>query len=89
MSHDVIPTELPASSRLHPRIGPHDFVDCYAVASSLAPRRAAEIIVEFPAWVRGLFRLRRVLTAPFGLSNDGPPRTRSACSRLNTKIATN
>ena len=73
MSHRVITTELPESSRLHPRIGPHDFVDCYAVASSLAPRRAAEIIVEFPAWVRGLFRLRRVLTAPFGLSNDGPP----------------
>lgn len=73
MSHPVVATALPESSGLRARISPRDFLDCYTVAAALPPRRAAEIIVEFPAWVRVLFRLRRALTAPFGLSNDGPP----------------
>lgn len=73
MSNRVVAMDLPGSSRLHGRIGPNDFLDCYVVDSPLTPRRAAEIIVEFPAWVRGLFKLRRAITAPFGLSNDGPP----------------
>lgn len=73
MSNRVVTTDLPASSKLHSRIGPADFLDCYAVACTLAPRRAAEIIVDFPPWVRGLFKLRRAITSPFGLSNDGPP----------------
>lgn len=73
MSNPVLTTNLPPWSRLHVRIGPQDFLDCYAVSSPLPPRRAAEIIVDFPPWVRGLFKLRRVLTTPFCLSNDGPP----------------
>lgn len=36
-------------------------------------RRAATVIVDFPRWVRLLLLLRRLLTSPFGLSNDGPP----------------
>lgn len=71
----VFKTHLPPWSRLHGRVSPGDFLDCYAVASTLSPRRAAEIVVEFPPWVRGLFRIRRAITAPFGLSNDGPPAT--------------
>ena len=73
MSNRVVETDLPGSSRLHGRIGPNDFLDCYAVDSSLTPRRAAEIIVEFPAWVRALLTLRRAITETLGLSNDGPP----------------
>lgn len=73
MSNRVLATNLPAWSRLNARIAPNDFLDCYAVASSLPPRRAAETVVDFPPWVRGLFKLRRAITAPFGLSNDGPP----------------
>ncbi len=38
----------------------------------MPPRRAAEIIVDFPGWARALLRLRKILTSPFGLSADGP-----------------
>jgi len=38
----------------------------------MAPRRAAEIIVDFPGWARALLRLRKALTSPFGLSTEGP-----------------
>ncbi len=63
---------LPAFSDLHQRIIENDFIDCYAVTSSLPPRRAARIITSFPCWARGLLVIRRLITAPFGLSNDGP-----------------
>ncbi len=69
---DVTATPLPAQSLLHERAAPADFLDCYSVASDLAPRPAAEIITAFPGWVQVLMRLRGVLTAPFGLVNDGP-----------------
>ena len=69
---DVTATELPASSRLRARKAPGDFLDCYAVGADLPPRRAAELITDFPGWTRLLLRLRGVLTAPFGLSADGP-----------------
>lgn len=68
----VTATDLPASSALHARRAPGDFLDCYRVVSGLSPRRAAEIIVDFPGWVRALLLVRRVATTPFGLSNDGP-----------------
>ncbi|MEJ6402645.1 DUF2867 domain-containing protein [Yoonia sp. 2307UL14-13] len=63
---------LPDGSVLHERRVAGDFLDCYAVASDASPREAAEIITDFPGWARGLLILRRVLTAPFGLDNDGP-----------------
>jgi len=68
----VTATDLPAQSLLNRRVAPSDFLDCYCVASDLSPRRAAEIITDFPGWARFLLRIRRVLTTPFGLSNDGP-----------------
>ena len=68
----VTATDLPAHSRLHARVDPADFLDCYSVASDLPPRRAAEIVTAFPGWARFLLVVRRVLTTPFGLSNDGP-----------------
>ncbi|WP_299043434.1 DUF2867 domain-containing protein [uncultured Tateyamaria sp.] len=68
----VTATRLPAASMLSARIGQGDFLDCYSVASTLGPRRAAEIITAFPTWAQALVMLRGVITAPFGLSQDGP-----------------
>ena len=65
-------TTLPARSLLWSRKAPGDFLDCYAVAADLPPRRAAEVITAFPGWTRLLLRLRGALTAPFGLFADGP-----------------
>ncbi|MEM7671079.1 MAG: DUF2867 domain-containing protein [Pseudomonadota bacterium] len=69
---DIRETDLPVDSLLRARAGPGDFVDCYAVAADASPRRAAEIITAFPVWASFLLMIRRLLTAPFGLSNDGP-----------------
>ena len=63
---------LPKGSVLHDRRVPRDFLDCYAVRSTTTPRHAADIITNFPGWARGLLVLRRIVTAPFGLDNDGP-----------------
>lgn len=68
----VIASVLPASSSLHERISTTDFLDCFSVQSNLPPRRAAEIITDFPGWARFLLQIRKLVTAPFGLSNDGP-----------------
>ncbi len=68
----VIATDLPQDSQLHARKAPGDFLDCYAVKSDLSPRRAADVITTWPGWAKGLLMVRRILTAPFGLSNDGP-----------------
>ena len=72
MSHVSI-ANLPSLSDLHARKLPNDFLDCYSVQSNLSPRQAAEIITDFPGWARFLLLIRRAVTAPFGLSNDGPP----------------
>jgi len=72
MTNDVRKTDLPRRSALHARVAPSDFLDCYRVRSPLSPRRAAEIITDFPGWARLLLRVRRIVTTPFGLSDDGP-----------------
>ena len=64
--------DLPPDSALHARIGRGDFVDCYSVQADLTARAAAELITDFPGWARFLLVIRRVVTAPFGLSQDGP-----------------
>ena len=68
----VIATELPSQSLLGDRMKPTDFIDCYSVESDLSPRTAAKIITDFPGWARFLLKIRALVTAPFGLSNDGP-----------------
>ena len=67
----VIATQLPLQSLLGDRVKPADFIDCYSVESDLSPRDAAEIITNFPGWARFLLKIRALVTAPFGLSNDG------------------
>lgn len=71
-SSSVEKGELPQDSVLWPRIGNGDFLDSYAVASDIPPRQAGEIIAAFPGWAQMLLHVRRVVTTPFGLSNDGP-----------------
>ena len=64
--------ELPAESKLHARLAPSDFIDCFSVESTMPPRQAAEVITNFPGWAQFLLQIRKVVTTPFGLSNDGP-----------------
>lgn len=63
---------LPPKSALHARREPLDFLDCYAAPSDMDVRQAAEIITDFPVWAQFLLQIRRFVTAPFGLDNDGP-----------------
>ncbi len=71
-SHHVTKIDLPSGSLLESYIEQGDFLDCYAVTADVPPRRAAEEIVQFPGWARMLVALRNAMTAPFGLSADGP-----------------
>ncbi|WP_299648055.1 DUF2867 domain-containing protein [uncultured Tateyamaria sp.] len=63
---------LSPDSALHAHMQSGDFLDCYCVASTATPRAAAEIITAFPGWAQILVKLRALITAPFGLSQDGP-----------------
>lgn len=72
MGHRIHATQLPPASLLSGRREEGDFLDCYTVAADMTARQAAEIITAFPAWVAPLLFIRRIITAPFGLSNDGP-----------------
>ncbi|WP_299624827.1 DUF2867 domain-containing protein [uncultured Tateyamaria sp.] len=65
-------TSLPEQSALHTYVGEGDFLDCYSVPSNMPARPAAAIITAFPGWARALLQVRRLITAPFGLSQDGP-----------------
>lgn len=64
---EISASPTPAASRLRQRVGPGDFLDCYAVASDLPARPAAEIVAGFPGWARFLLALRNAAVAPFGL----------------------
>lgn len=68
----VTATPLAPESALHAYMRRGDFLDCYSVAADLPPRRAAEIITDFPGWAKALLLIRRIVTLPFGLDNDGP-----------------
>jgi hypothetical protein len=63
---------LPTGSLLEQYFSEGDFLDSYAVSAEASPRQAAEEIVRFPGWARLLIGMRNVLTAPFGLSANGP-----------------
>ena len=65
-------TTLPKDSQLWDKVGTSDFLDCFVTPAKMGPRRAAEIITDFPFWARILLKVRGVITAPFGLSGDGP-----------------
>lgn len=69
---EVSKIPLPDISALHKRRKPGDFLDCYSVPATMAVRDAAHVITDFPHWARFLLMIRRIITAPFGLVNDGP-----------------
>ncbi len=71
-THTVTASELPSESLLLERVESDDFLDCYSVPSGMSARKAAEVITNFPGWARFLLQIRKVVTAPFGLLNDGP-----------------
>jgi len=60
-------TALPADSLLRGHLRAGDFLDCYRTGSTLDVDSAAARAMAFPAWARGLLRLRNVAVAPFGL----------------------
>ena len=64
--------DLSENSFLWEKVAERDFIDCYCVEAHASPRSAAQIITTFPLWARILLRVRGLITAPFGLSNDGP-----------------
>lgn len=68
-------SRLPPESQLTQRISANDFVDCYSVVSDMSPRQAATVITSFPGWARFLLQIRAIVTAPFGLSQEGPDST--------------
>ncbi|MCF2904387.1 DUF2867 domain-containing protein [Octadecabacter sp. CECT 8868] len=72
MTNRVHKIDLPTESALHARCRTGDFLDCYSVASNIPPRQASDIITDFPSWARFLLVIRGIVTAPFGLDNDGP-----------------
>jgi hypothetical protein len=63
---------LPNVSKLHARREVGDFLDCYSVTSNMPVRAAADVIADFPGWAQFLLVIRRIITAPFGIDNDGP-----------------
>jgi len=64
--------KLPPQSDLWERVSAGDFLDCYSTEADATPRQASEIITKFPKWAGFLLVVRRIVTTPFGLSNDGP-----------------
>lgn len=68
----VFTSELSPDSQLHSKVADGNFLDCYSVAASASPRKAAEIITDFPGWAQLLLRIRTLLVSPFGLSTTGP-----------------
>lgn len=63
---------LPDISGLHAWRQAGDFLDCYSVKSDMPARAAADVIADFPRWAQFLLVIRRIVTAPFGIDNDGP-----------------
>ena len=65
-------TSLPDDSVLHDRVEQGYFLDCFQVDATISARQAAEVIVDFPNWAQFLILIRRIVTTPFGLDQDGP-----------------
>lgn len=64
---------LPQGSDLWPLYRAGDFMDCYAVASTLQPREAALRGLTLPRWSSALLALRNALVRPFGLKTKADP----------------
>lgn len=65
-------TDLPSHSLLHSYIQQGDFLDCYTCPTPLPVDIAAHRAMAFPFWADWLLRLRNILVAPLGLTNEFP-----------------
>jgi len=65
-------TDLPQHSLLHSYIQQGDFLDCYKCATEVSVDAAAQRAMRFPPWASWLLRLRNILVAPLGLTNEFP-----------------
>ena len=61
---------LPRASALWQSVQPEDFIDGYAVQSSLSARDAADIGLSMPKWAGTLLALRNRIVRPLGLKTD-------------------
>ncbi|MEC8016605.1 MAG: DUF2867 domain-containing protein [Pseudomonadota bacterium] len=66
----IAKTPLPNDALIWAQVAPGDFIDGYAIESSLSPRSAMEIGLTMPGWAAGLLRLRNRLVAPLGLKTE-------------------
>lgn len=67
---NVLVSPLPPESSLWPKVDPSDFIDGYAVKSSLTSEQAVQHGLTFPKWVNSLLWMRNKLVAPFGLKTE-------------------
>ncbi len=72
MASKVRKIALPQNSALHAFIKEGDFIDCFATKSDAPLRKAAETVAAFPVWVQFMLKIRKLVTAPFGLMQEGP-----------------
>ena len=64
----VIKTPLPAASQIWRLFQQGDFIDGYAVRSTLSPQEAAHIGLSMPGWANALLGLRNAIVKPLGLT---------------------
>lgn len=66
----VLKTPLPATSRFWPLVQDQDFIDGYAVESTLTPEEAINAGFTMPGWVNALMKLRNTIVKPLGLKTE-------------------
>lgn len=66
----VTRVRLPQGSDLWRHYRDGDFMDCYAVTSTLSPKEAAMRGLALPRWAAALLALRNALVRPFGLKTE-------------------
>lgn len=67
---DIQKTPLPKASKLWSNVAKGDFIDGYAVPSTLAARPAMELGLAMPWWADRLLTMRNLLMRPFGLKTE-------------------
>ena len=66
----VLKTPLPETSHLWPLVQDQDFIDGYAVESTLTPEEAINAGFTMPGWVNALMKLRNTIVKPLGLKTE-------------------
>ncbi|MEP2534086.1 DUF2867 domain-containing protein [Shimia sp.] len=61
---------LPKTSQLWQHVQPGDFIDGYAVESTLSPERAIEVGLSMPIWAKALLKIRNTIMKPLGVKTE-------------------